>query len=168
MAIFDFLSLRKQIASAGEEISSHRRALAELRRERGSIAAAPLSREDTIKALHARIDAEGAKHRKIFSGALRQLVAKGCPTRIDGPILAAQRPDVNPTPASLEAAISLMFADQFKASVAGVVESMEWPAGAMDHIDKVKKLAELDSKIGKIETDLTALVRSARAAGISV
>jgi len=168
MAIFDFLSLRKQIADAGEEIRSRRRELEGLRRDRDLIAAAPLSREDTIKALHARIDAEGARHLKIFSGALRQLVTKGCPTRIDGPILGAQKPGWSPTPASLEAAISLMFADQFKASVAGVVESMEWPQGSMDHADKQKKLSELDSKIGKIETDLTGLVRSARAAGISV
>lgn len=168
MPFLDFLSLRKQIADAGEEIRSQRSVLEGFRRERDLIAAAPLSREDTIKALHARIDAEGAKHLKIFTGALRQLVTKGCPTRIDSPILAAQRPDVSPTPASLEAAISLMFAGEFKASVARVVESMEWPEGSMDHADKQKKLAELDSKIGKVETDLTALVRSARAAGISV
>lgn len=168
MPFLDFLSLRKQIADAGEEIRIRRSEMETLRRERDLIAAAPLSREDTIKALHARIDQEGAKHLKIFTGALRQLVIKGCPTRIDSPILAAQRPDVSPTPASLEAAISLMFAGEFKASVARVVESMEWPQGSMDHADKVQKLAELDSKIGKVETDLTALVRSARAAGISV
>lgn len=168
MALFDFLSLKKQIADAGEEIRSRRRELEGLRRERDLIAVAPLSREDTIKALHARIDAEGAKHLKIFSGVLRQRVMKGCPTRFDGPILAAQKPDVSPTPASLEAAISLIFADQFKASLAGVVESMSWPEGSMDHADKQKKLAELDSKIGKIESDLTGLVHSARAAGISV
>lgn len=168
MPFLDFLSLNKQVAGIGEEIRSRRSEIETLRRERDLIAAAPLSRSDTIRALHARIDAEGAKHLKIFTGALRQLVIKGCPTRIDGPILAAQRPDVSPTPASLEAAISLMFADQFKASVAGVVESMEWPEGSIDHADKVQKLAVLDSKIGKVETDLTALVRSARAAGISV
>lgn len=168
MAIFDFLSLRKQIADAGEEIRSRRREIEGLRRERDLIAAAPLSREDTTRALHARIDVEGAKHLKIFTGNLRQLVIKGCPTRIDSPILAAQKPGVSPTPASLEAAISLMFAAQFKASVAGVVESMEWPQGSMDHVDKHKKLAELDARIGKIESDLTGLVRSARAAGISV
>lgn len=168
MAIFDFLSLRKQLSDVGEEIRSRRRELEDLRRERDLIAAAPLSRENTIKALHARIDAEGAKHLKIFSGTLRQLVVKGCPTRIDGPILAAHKTDVAPSPVSLEAAISLMFADQFKASVARVVEAMDWPEGSMDHADKQKKLAELDSKIGKIESDLTGLVRSARAAGISV
>lgn len=166
--MFNFLSLRKQIADAGEEIRSHRRVLEGLRRERDLIAAAPLDRGDTIKALHARIDAEGAKHLKIFTGNLRQLVAKGCPTRFDGPILAVQRPDVSPTPASLEAAISLMFADQFKVSVASVVESMEWPQGAMKYVDKQAKLSELDSKIGRVESDLTGLVRSARAAGINV
>ncbi len=168
MALLDFLSLRKQISDAGEEIRSRRSSIEILRRERDLIAAAPLSREDTIRELHARIEAEGAKHLKIFTGTLRQLVIKGCPTRINGPILAAQKPDVLPTPASLEAAISLMFADQFKVSVASVVESMAWPQGAMPHADKVKKLAELDARIGKIESDLTGLVRSARAAGISV
>jgi hypothetical protein len=168
MAIFDFLSLRKQVESAGAEIRTHRRVLEGLRRERDLVAAAPLSRGDTLRALHARIDAEGSRHLKIFTGTLRQLVLKGCPDRIDGPILACQKPDVPPTPASLEAAISLMFADQFKASVAGVVESMEWPQGSMDHADKQKKLADLDARIGKIETDLTGLVRSARAAGITV
>lgn len=168
MAILDFLSLRKQLADVGGEIRSRRREIETLRRERDLVSAAPLSREDTIKALHARIDAEGAKHLKIFSGALWQRVVKGCPTRIGGPILAAQKPDVSPTPASLEAAISLMFADQFKVSVGRIVAAMEWPAGAMDHADKQKKLADLDSKIGKIEADLTALVQSARAAGISV
>lgn len=168
MAIFDFLSLRKQLSDVGEEIRSRRRELEGLRRDRDLVAAAPLSREDTIKALHARIDSEGAKHLKIFTGALRQLVVKGCPTRIDTPVLAAQKPNVAPTFPSLEAAISLIFADQFKMSVGGIVASMEWPAGSMDHADKQKKLAELDSKIGKIESDLTGLVHSARAAGISI
>lgn len=168
MPFLDFLSLNKQVAGIGEEIRSRRGEIETLRRERDLIAAAPLSREDTIKALHARVEAEGAKHLKIFSVALRQLVIKGDPSRIDSPILAAQRPNVCPTPDSLEAAICLMFAGEFKASVARVVESMEWPQGSMDHSDKQKKLAELDSKIGKVELDLTALVRSARAAGISV
>lgn len=168
MALLDFFSLRTQVAGIGEEIRSRRREMETLRRERDLIAAAPLSREDTLKALYARIDAEGAIHLKLFSGALRQRVTKGCPTRIGGPILGAHRPDVSPTPASLEAAISLFFADQFKASVASVVESMEWAAGSMGHADKQNKLAELDSKIGKVESDLTGLVRSARAAGINV
>lgn len=168
MAIFDFSSLNRQVADIGEEVRSRRRELEGYRRERDLIAAAPLSREDTIRALHARIDAEGDRHLKVFTGNLRALVAKGCPERIDGPILACQKPDVSPTPASLEAAISLIFSAQFKTSVAGVVEAMDWPQGAMDHADKQIKLAALDTKIGKVESDLTGLVRSARAAGINV
>lgn len=167
MALFDFLSLSKKIADLGAEIRGRRSDLEKLRRERDLVAAAPLSKEDAVKALHRRIDTEGARYRKIFSASLRAMVLGGNPDR-DTAILTATPPDTTPTPLSMEAGICLAFADQMKDAASRAVEAMEWPEGALDHRTKSERLAKLDSRIGSIESDLTALVRSARDAGITV
>ena len=167
MAMFDFLSLSKKIADLGAEIRGRRADLERFRRARDLIAAAPLSKEDAVKALHRRIDIDGARYMKTFSASLRAMVLSGNPDR-DTAILTATPPDMTPTPLSMEAGICLAFADQLKAAASRAVEAMEWPDGAMDHRNKTERLAKLDSQIGSIEGELSALVRSARDAGVSV
>lgn len=167
MALFDFFSLSKKIADLGGEVGGRRTDLEKLRRERDLVAAAPLSKEDAVKALHRRIDTEGARYMKTFSASLRAMVLSGNPDR-DTAILTATPPNTTPTPLSMEAGICAAFSDQLKAAASRAVEGMEWPEGALDHRDKTARLATLDARIGSIEGELTALVRSARDAGITV
>lgn len=169
MAIFDFLSLSKKISDLGAEIRGRRSDLEKLRRERDLIAAAPLSKSDAVQAMHRRIDEVGAAHMKILSTTLRQVALGGSPDRVrDTPILVTAKPDFAPTPLTVEFGVCLAFGDQMKAAASRIVEGMEWPAGAIDHRNKTERLAKLDSQIGSIESELAALVRSARDAGVSV
>jgi hypothetical protein len=94
------------------------------------------------------------------------MVLSGNPDR-DTAILTATPPNMTPTPLSMEAGICLAFADQMKAAASSAISGMVWPEGAMDHRTKTERLAKLDSQIGSIESDLAALVRSAREAGVS-
>lgn len=167
MAMFDFLSLTKKISDLGAEIRGRRSDLETKRRERDLIAAAPLSKSDAVQALHRRIDTDGARYMKTFSASLRAMVLSGNPDR-DTAILTATPPNTTPTPLSMEAGICLAFADQLKAAASRAVEGMAWPEGALDHRNKTERLAKLDSQIGSIESELAALVRSARDAGVSV
>lgn len=166
--MFDFSGVKKLLGDAGASVRAKRAELETLRRERDVLAAAPLSKDDAVKALHGRIDEAGSGHLKVLSGALRQMALKGCPTRIDTAILAVCKPDTMPTMLTMEAAICLVFADQMKAAASRIVEAMEWPEGAMDHRDKTERLAKLDARIASVESDVRGMVQAARAAGISI
>lgn len=167
MSIFDFSGIKKLLGDAGAMISSKRAELETLKRERDILAAAPLSKSDTVKAMHRRIDAEGARHMAVLSATVRQLAIGGNPDRMDAPILAAVRPDYMPTPLTLEGGICLAFSDQMKIAASRIVEAMEWPAHAMDHREKSERLAKLDAKIAAVESDVRGMVQSARGAGLN-
>lgn len=167
--MFDFSPLKRLITDAGSQIRGRSNDLENLKRERDLIAAAPLSKADTIRALHARIDDQAAGHLKILSGTLQQMALKGDPGRVVGPILCAQRPNMEPSFSSFEAALNLALSAEMKGAISRIVETLqEWPEGAIDHADKVKRLDELDRKIGAAEAELGDLVQQARSAGINV
>lgn len=165
--MFDFNPLKKMLSDASGQIRARQVELEKLQRQREDVAAAPASREDAIKALHGRIDAEADKHLRIVAGALLPLIVKGDPSRIDSPILAAVKSGSAPSPLSLEAGLCLAMGEQMKAAASRIIDGMEWPLGAIDHADKEKKVSELDRKISEIESELSELVHSARAAGVS-
>jgi|GEM_PF-4913178 len=168
MSLFDFSGIKKLLGDAGAMIRSKRAELESLKRERDILAAAPLSKEDTVKAMHRRIDAEGARHMATLSAAVRQLVVGGGnPDRIDMPILATTKPDYAPSPLSMEAGMCLAFGDQMKAAASRIIEAMPWPEHAMDHRDKTERLAKLDAKIAAVESDVRGMVESARGAGLN-
>lgn len=169
MALFDFLSLSKKISDLGAEIRGRRTDLEKLRRERDLIAAAPLSKADAVQTMHRRIDEQGAAYMKTLSAALHLAASSGNPDRVvNTPILVAAKPDWTPTPLTVEFGLCLAFGDELKAAASRIVESTPWPEGALDHRTRTERLAKLDSQIGSIESDLSALVRSAREAGVSV
>lgn len=166
--MFDFNPLKKMLSDASSQIRARQVELEKLQRQREDVAAAPASREDAIKALHGRIDAEADKHMSIVAKALLPLIVKGDPSRFrDSPILAAVKPDSAPSPLTLEAGLCLAMGEQMKAAVSRIIDGMEWPSGAIDHADKEKRVSELDRKISEIESELSQLVHSARAAGVS-
>lgn len=165
--MFDFNPLKKLLSDATTQIDSRKVELEKLRRTREDIAAAPISREDAIRALHARIDTDAAKHMDIVVNALTPLISKGDPIRMDASILSAAKPGLAASPLSIEAGLCLAMGDVIKAAASRIVEAMEWPPGALDHAVKEKKVSELDRKISDLEAELTQLVHSARAAGVS-
>ena len=167
MSLFDFSGIKKMLGDAGAMIRSKRAELESLKRERDILAAAPLSKEDTVKAMHRRIDVSAELHMATLSAAVRQLVVGGNPDRIDMPILATTKPDYTPTPLSLEAGMCLAFGDQMKAAASRIVEAMVWPEHAMNHRDKAERLAKLDAKIAVVEGDVRGMVESARGAGLN-
>lgn len=167
MSIFDFSGIKKLLGDVGAMIRSKRAELEGLKRERDILAAAPLSKDDTVKAMHSRIDAEGARHMATLSAAVHQLVISGNPDRIDMPILAMTKPGWAPSPLSMEAGLCLAFADQMKAAASRIVESMQWPEHAIDHREKVDRLAKLDAKIAAVESDVRGMIASARGAGLN-
>lgn len=167
MSLFDFSGIKKLLGDAGAMIRSKRAELESLKRERDILAAAPLSKEDTVKAMHRRIDAEGARHMATLSATVRQLALGGNPDRIDTPILAAVKADYMPTPLTMEAGMCLAFGDQMKAAASRIIEAMPWPEHAMDHRDKTERLAKLDAKIAAVESDVRGMIASARGAGLN-
>lgn len=168
--MFDFSPLKKLLSDAGEQMRTRQVQLEKLKREREDIAAAPTSREDVIRALHDRIDKAADTHMDIFASAMRPLILKGDTARLDAPlpIVATAKSGSAPTPASIEAGLCLVMGDQMKAAATRIIEAMEWPSGALDDAVKQKKILELDSKISGMEAELTALVNSARAHGVSI
>lgn len=167
MSLFDFSGIKKLLGDAGAMIRSKRAELEGLKRERDILAAAPLSKEDTVKAMHRRIDAEAVRHMATLSAAVRQLVVGGNPDRIDMPILAMTKPGYTPSPLSMEAGMCLAFGDQMKAAANRIIEAMPWPEHAMDNREKVDRLAKLDARIAAVESDVRGMIASARGAGLN-
>lgn len=167
MSLFDFSGIKKLLGDAGAMIRSKRAELESLKRERDILAAAPISKGDAIKAMHRRIDEEGARHMATLSTAVRQLVVGGNPDRIDVPILAVTKPGYAPSPLSMESGLCLAFADEMKAAASRIVEGMSWPEHAMDHREKIERLAKLDARIAAVENDVRGMVESARGAGLN-
>jgi len=167
MSLIDFSGIKKVFGDAGAMVASKRAEAEKLKREREVLAAAPLSKADTIKAMHSRIDSEGARHMATLSAAVRQMAVGGNPDRIDTPILAVVKPDYTATPLSFEAGMCLAFSDQMKLAVTRIVGAMSWPEGAMDYRDKKDRLVKLDARIAAVENDVRGMVESARAAGLN-
>ena len=166
--MFNFTDLKKQVASIGTKVRESSQELENLRRKREEIAAAPSSKTDAVRAMHARIEREADKHRKILTESLVPLVVKGDTSRIDTPIVAAARPDKAASPLSLEAGLCLAIGDQLKRTIADAIDGMPWPEFSMDESKKTAEITRLDAAIQKTESELSELVSAAHAAGLSI
>jgi hypothetical protein len=166
--MFDFNSLKKQVAGIGAKVRESSMELENLRRKREEIVAAPSSKQDAIAAMHSRIDREAETHRKILITSIRPLIIKGSASRIDAPILAAARHDTAPTALSLESGLCMAFGAELKRSISDTIEAMDWPEYALDESEKTAEITRLDAAIQKTESELTELVTAAHAAGISL
>lgn len=165
---FDFLGLRGAIQSMGESVRELRQKIEALKREREDLVAAPYSREDVAAILMARIDRDGQKYANRLRASLVPAIKRGEDLHQDAylPMLTAEAPNVAASARTIESAFCLLFAEQMKRAVAGFIESMDWPEGAVSHADRTARLEKLDAEIGRLEAEEMELANQARAAGV--
>jgi hypothetical protein len=165
---FDFLGLKKTVASMGEQVRELRVQIETLKRQREELAAAPHSRDDVLAILSSRIDREGAVYAHRLRHAIRPVINRGPGISNDVyvPIMTAEKDNVPAGPKTIENAFCLFFNAQMKEAVAAALAGIEWPDGAVSHIDRVAKLTKLDREIDALEAEETELAKQAAAAGV--
>ena len=167
--MFDFISLKKQVAAIGGKARAAQQDLENLRRRREEVAAAPTSKVDAIRVMQDQVDAQAELHKRVLFANLIQLVDKGDPDRMNAaPFLSATRHDTACTHKTFEGGMCLAFGTQMKQAIAQAINDMPWPEMSMDSVQKSTELSRIDADIAAAENELADLVRECHAAGVNI
>lgn len=172
--MFDFLSIKKSVQDLSKQVADLKGKIETLKRKREDIATAPAALVDIKKRVTALVEERAAAYSKGFRRQMDVFVRK--PERIADPgalthdLLIGVTPESGQTASlfTLEMGLSALMSDAIIKGLMAQIESMEWSDQGLPFSERVQALEKIDAEIAKLEQDLNAIHRDARAAGISI
>lgn len=174
--MFDFLSIRKLIQSATARLSQVRAEIEALRRERDALLYAPAAKSDVKAWLTAWVRDSSEEYRASLRTSLNTVIRQ--PSNLSSPAIkqrgvtltgAAQQYGESASPVDLDRAMCALMGAQINESVSKLIDEMrDWPEQGLPMKERATKVAELNQRLGKLETEALELARQAEEAGISL
>lgn len=166
--MFDFLKIRTAVDDLASQLTRLTDEIEQLKRTREDIESAPLPKTDVVARLHTSIDTLANAGRENMKGLQRLITDAQAPT--PGEILPVLGFDQSGQWDSRKISpenLALLLGEQLKVGIAAAVGSMPWPDGVgLPLAERLRKLADIDAKIGKAEGELRSLRELADNAGL--
>jgi hypothetical protein len=169
----DFKKLRGEVRNLGEKIKAMQSESDSLQRERETVMSAPGSKEDLKAMLGAWIDSAGDAYRIRMQETLTKFARS---PRNMTPATLAQilsitgdglAYDKEAQTKHVDQALCALFGSLVNKALMKEVDGMDWPATAITNADRAARVADLDERINKLETDIRQLIDQAEEAGVT-
>jgi len=169
----DFKTLRGAVQNLEEKIKAMQAESNSLQREREMVLSAPGSKEDLKAMLASWIDSTGDAYRARMQETLTKFARS--PRNMTPANLAqflsitgdAQAYDKAAQSKEVDQALCALFGSLVNKALMKEIDGMDWPATAITNTERAAKVADLDQRIGKLETDLKQLIDQAEEAGVT-
>ena len=169
----DFKKLRGEVQNLGDKIKAMQTESTGLQREREMVLSAPGSKDDVKAMLAGWIDSTG----DAYSARMQETLTKFArsPRHMTPSNLAqflsitgdATAYDKAAQSKEVDQALCALFGSLVNKALMKEIDAMDWPAGAITSAERAAKVADLDQRIDKLETDLKMLIDQAEEAGVT-
>ncbi len=168
--MFDFLNLKKSIEGISQRYRDLCNEVNIAKRESTAVQSARANRKDIIQTVSQWVDGSAAKFAPaVIAQFSTNFYDDGRLPPYGGGFLGLIGHEAGALPThGVDVCMCAIFGDQIKQAIFAQIESMPWPNEGLPASERAAKLAELQSRISKLQTEVKTLRDSAEKAGIEL
>ena len=172
--MFDFLLVKKTLASYGNTLKKMQLDIELLHRERENVVFAPPTRADVRAAMAVWVSTQANAYRESITVGVTALALNAAtiedPKRFNE--VVSRLPLIHkraygPVEGPVDLAICALLGDGLLKAFDGVLEQIAWPSGALTANDRKRKLEQIDARLAELVEGEQKMLAAAAEAGLT-